>query len=122
MRYLYSTIRYVPNQARGEFINIGVVTVADNPSFKKSAIRVVRYWHRASHLSGATTAELEINMRQAIASIEIPHTVEGLQQLHRQHHGVIQFSPPLPVIADSAEHAINCLWSTLTLESIPEKE
>ena len=47
-RYVYSTVRFVPNPARGEFVNIGAIIGSDDT--REWELRTVDRYNRAAFL------------------------------------------------------------------------
>ena len=134
MRHVYSIIRYVPNVASGERVNLGLIAGSDDSREwmlstvdNKSRTRARQLGREA--LPGVLeyleqlTAELEhYTAAQAggqsmlIQDFMEERTERWLNDLAARQRGVVQFSYPLPVDAGSAEDAINLLWDDLIVE------
>lgn len=135
MKYLYSTIRFVPNPSNGECVNVGilvgseatdewVIRVVTNISFaaafddQESPILPSVMQH-IEHLS----KELEDYMdaeRQRVAARLWKHqprfSEAWLSQLASDHRNALQFDAPLALLADSIEEAMNMMWKDLIRE------
>lgn len=119
MGYVYSMVRYVPNPASGEFVNVGAIAgsdeagdwslrQADNP-------RRARYFGPADSLNATFAFLNDVGRRidnYMTMPDEWPSTREEevseawLRELHERYRNVVQLSPPTPIVADSAEEAL----------------
>ena len=130
MRYVYSVARFVPDPARDEAINIGIIAGADESG--DWALRAVGNYSRARRLDGR---KLLPGVREQLDRIEAmldpytdvqvplfpvvhPETVDEawLTRLSADSANVLQFTHPLPVVAESAEDAIDLLWNELIVD------
>ncbi len=130
MRHLYSVVRFVPDPARDEAINIGIIAGADESG--EWTLRAVRNYSRARRLDDR---ELLPGVRERLERIEAlmdpytdvqaslfpavsPETVDEawLTRLSAESVNVLQFTQPLPVVAESAEDAIDLLWDELIVD------
>lgn len=134
MRHVYSIIRYVPNVASGERVNLGLI--AGSEDTREWMLLTVDHGSRARarQLGGGEalpgvvsylerlTADLEhytdVQAGEQRLLIESPEerTERWLSDLADRQRGVVQFSHPLPVDADSAGAAIDLLWDDLIVE------
>ena len=120
MRYNYWTMRYLPDPARGEFVNIGLLVGQDGADW---AVRTVHSFDRVSRLGGdlnvarhwsSNFREMVAANTDALAGIVISQgTINSLRGFH---NNAVQLSAPLPVVAESAEAAIEVLYDRLVLE------
>ncbi|WP_341933446.1 DUF3037 domain-containing protein [Microbacterium sp. LWO14-1.2] len=122
--YLYWLVRYVPDVARGERVNVAVIVGRDGGDW---AIRSAPNLRRASRIGGDAQAirpwleSLERSVRDyehpplaLFASLE-PQTVSRawLSLLSHRFNNTLQLSSPAPVEAVSAEDAAGFLYSVL---------
>ena len=130
MRHVYSVARFVPDPARNEAINIGLIAGADESG--EWALRTVGNDSRArriddrdllpsvrAHLAriGALIDRFSDPQRLPLPSSAPDYVDEGwLIQLSSDSANVLQFTRPLPVIAESAEDAIDQLWEELVVD------
>ena len=132
MRHVYSIVRYVPNVASGERVNLGLLAGSD--AARRWALRIVRGQSRARRLGGGANGLSAVfdYLRRLSADIESWSAHEAgraptatdleecseawLRELVDRQRGIVQFSPPLPVDAASAESAISVLWPALIAE------
>lgn len=130
MRYVYSVGRFVPDPARDEAINIGIIAGSDENG--EWALRTVGNYSRARRLDDR---ELLPSVRERLDRIEAlidpytdvqasllpavpPETVDEawLTRLSVDSANILQFTHPLPVVAESAEDAIDILWDELIVD------
>ena len=132
MRHVYSIVRYVPNVAGGERVNLGLLAGSDATA--RWALRIVGGQSRARRLGGGANGLSAVfdYLRRLSADIEAWSAHEAgrkpaatdleecseawLRELVGRQRGIVQFSPPLPVDAESAESAISMLWPALIAE------
>ena len=130
MRHVYSIVRYVPNAANGERVNIGVL--AGSGATGEWALRTVASRLRARRLGGSEKAlaavfgylrRLAADLEACSARGERPRGAGSeawLRDLADRQLGVVQFSQPLPMEADGAESAIAMLWPDLIVGPMAE--
>lgn len=134
MRHVYSIIRYVPNVASGERVNLGLIAGSDDSREWMLSTVDSKSRTRARQMGGEAlpgvleyleqlTAELErYTAAQAggqsmlLQNFMEERTELWLNDLANRQRGAVQFSYPLPVDAGSAEAAINLLWDNLIVE------
>lgn len=124
MPYFFSLIRFVPDTARGEFVNIGAI--AGDERTGDWAVRWISNYSRAIALdsSGALpaakafTAEFEARvMRLTQLSFEDePPTLQWLAEMATEMNNIVQLSDPAPVAADSAEAALDRVFERLLVD------
>jgi hypothetical protein len=121
--YFYSTVRFVPDPARGEFINLGAI-VGDDES-RDWALRQISNLKRANAIDsgGALPAALEfIGRLEETLPVEDAQrsrdriSVEQLTRLSAEMNNIIQFSSPAPIVADTAEAALDLIFEELVLD------
>lgn len=132
MRYVYSIVRFVPDPARGEYINVGAIVGSDQSS--EWQVRQVENPRRAKALDqrgslGAVWTFLDrvagaINEHeQAIEQLFAvePMLSEGwLEHLFTDHRNVVQLSEPAPISADSADEAMASILDLMIVD--PERQ
>ncbi|WP_460798995.1 DUF3037 domain-containing protein [Microbacterium sp. GXF0217] len=122
--YNYWLVRYVPDVARGERVNVGVIVGRDRGDW---AIRSVPNLRRASRLGGdahVLRPWLE-SLEQAVRDYEQPplaffaatrpETVSRswLELLSHRFNNILQLSAPAPVEASSANEGADFLYQAL---------
>jgi hypothetical protein len=127
MSFGFSLIRFVPDPARGEFVNIGAVAGSDAAG--EWELRLVSNLSRAKALDErgvlpqafAYAAALEDHIA---ALDQLPETAgaepissEFLRRRAAEMQNIVQFSPPAPVVADSAEGALELVFDQLVLDA-----
>lgn len=127
MAFEFSLIRFIPDPARGEFVNIGAVAGSDDA--KEWELRLVSNLSRAKALDErgvlstafAFAASLEDSIAildQPSASLDAETMSSGLlQRLSTDMQNVVQISTPAPVAADSAEAALDLVFDQLVLDA-----
>ena len=130
MRHVYSVVRFVPDAARGEAVNIGIVAGSDES--REWDLRTVENLKRArsiddehvlpgvvGHLA-AVSAKLEAFTDQdkyLMPPKGVEDISEGwLSRLSADSANVVQFTPPRPIVADSVDDAIEDLWDELIID------
>lgn len=133
--YLYWLVRYVPDVARGERVNIAVIVGRDGGDW---AIRSAPNLRRASRLGGDAQAVrpwLE-SLERSVRDYEQPPLAlfasrgrevvsrGWLSLLSHRFNNILQLSRPAPVEAVSAEDAASFLYSVLvaTPDSAPRSK
>ena len=128
MRFVYSLIRFVPDPARGEFVNVGAIVGSDVSS--EWQIRHVSNSSRARKLDdkraldlvwafcnrvGADIDHFDESLNSLFGS-EVELSEEWLEGLHIRHRNIVQLSPPTPMVADDADQAMDRLFSRMVLD------
>ncbi len=123
MAYFYSTVRFVPDPAAAEFINLGAI-VGDDDS-QDWALRQISNPKRANaiDLRGTLPAALEFigRLQERLPTDEAEATgdelsLEALTLLSVEMNNIIQISEPVPVIAPSAEAALDMIFEELVVD------
>ncbi len=127
MRYLYSLIRFVPEPATGEFVNIGAIAGSD--AAREWAIRTVGNLARARRFEEGRGL-----LKQALVAVEllgemvdtamgeleldgVPRMSEAeLLRISAEWRNIIQISAPLPAIAASAEDALDMIFDDMVID------
>ncbi|HEX7292083.1 MAG TPA: DUF3037 domain-containing protein [Conexibacter sp.] len=124
MPYTYTLIRFVPDAARGEFVNIGAI--AGDEKADDWDVRWISNYTRAKALdlngllpaAKAFTAELDArisDLDRPTLGTE-PPTLAWLNELATDMNNVVQFTPPAPVSAESAEAALDTVFERLLVD------
>ena len=131
MRYVYSIIRFVPEPARGEFINVGAIVGSQESD--EWQIRQISNAKRAramdEHKSldavwsfinqvGAEIDEFEA-WTGGGGSLFEPDVIlneEWLQSLHSGQQSTVQLSEPAPIAAESADEALETIFNLVVLD------
>jgi len=125
-KYLYSVLRFVPDAASGEFINIGAIAGSDEEASWE--IRTVSNQKRASGIDSngvlGKVIERASALQREVAEAELaiedglePRISEAwLRGLHRTHEHLLQFSEPTPMMAASAAEALDLIFRELVTD------
>ena len=114
MRYVYSLIRFVPEPTNGEFVVLGAVAGSEEAADWQ--LRQVSNPVRARSLDRRGTLDLawafidgigqELDRFEAstaeLFEPEVPVSEQWLWDLHRRHRNIVQLSPPIPMLAETA--------------------
>lgn len=120
MSYRYWTVRFVPDPARGEFTNVGVIAGDDDadwavtldPRFVRnhgdfsSDLRELAPWRRALTRTVGDHANGGLDPTASMSSAVLEH-------MRRRQSNVIQLAAPMPVIAPTAARAVELLYPVL---------
>ena len=126
MSLRYSLVRFVPDPARGEFINIGAV-VGDEEAGEWDA-RIISNHKRAKGIdlggrwSAALTFVGELDDRLA-AGDEFPGTERAtpltlaeLERMAAEMNNLVQLTAPAPVVAANADEALDLIFDQLIVD------
>lgn len=121
-RFVYSVIRYVPDSARGEYVNIGLIVGSDDTH--EWALRPVDDRSRAEQLGKPELVPevfrylewLAVEIREQPSPVE-----EGWLRYLEWQRGLVQFSAPLPAYGENAVAVINMLWAVLVTDVRTER-
>ena len=125
MAYHYSVMRFVPDSARGEFVNLGILAGSDEAqdwSFRmlSNPIRVKGIDDRGA-LPGAFAfvdhilASIEAIDGTAASGVD-PMSLALLGQMQGEMQNIVQFTVPSPVVAGSSEDALDMLCADLLVD------
>jgi hypothetical protein len=128
MRYVYSVVRFVPDPGRGEFVNVGAIAGSEDASEWRlrqigNPVRARRMDNRGS--LEAVWAFLDRvghdmdaydRSQETLFESEVELSEAWLEQLFVEHRNVVQLSPPAPLVADSAEEALERVFDQLILD------
>ena len=122
MPYEYWVVRYLPNVARGEFANVGVVAGSGDDW----AVRRFRDLNRPSRLGGhlgetrAFFRRIELSIDSELSHLE--SLLDGqdraisrgtLEDLRSRMRNVVQLAAPRPVLANDAEEAADFAYALM---------
>lgn len=127
MRYVFSLVRFVPDPATGEFVNVGAVAGSEESS--DWAVRQVANPERARRLGPAAALDAVWSFLGGVGEAVDAHqgALESLSPgeagmdegwlagLHRDHRNVVQVTYPAPVIAESAEGALDRVFDLMVV-------
>lgn len=133
MRYIYSVIRFVPDPARGEFVNVGAIVGSEESS--EWQIRQIENPVRARALDENTSLDavwsfidrlgVEIDdFERSVHSLfeaEEELSEEWLWRLHSDHQNIVQLSTPAPMVAGSADDALERIFDLMILDPAVRK-
>jgi hypothetical protein len=124
MAYKFTLIRFVPDPARGEFVNIGAI--AGDEDANDWGVRWISNYTRANALDSAgllpAAKAFTAVLDERVADLERPRldseppTVAWLASLAEEMNNVVQLSDPAPVVADSAEAALDLVFERLLVD------
>lgn len=121
MTYFFSLLRFVPDTARGEFVNLGAI--AGDSEAADWDLRLISNMKRAraidseGHLPGAMSFLAELQERLPVEDDEeTGFALEDLNVLASSMNNVIQLTRPEPIVAEDAEEALDVLWRDLVLD------
>lgn len=128
MRFVYSVVRFVPDPARGEFINVGAIVGSEESS--EWQVRQIENPTRARTLDdresldaawafigrvGSQIDAYELSMDQLFEA-EVEPSEDWLFQMHHEHRNVVQLSRPTPMVAESADEALDRVFDLVVLD------
>lgn len=131
MRYEYWVVRYVPDSIRGEYVNVAVIAGNEH----QWAFRRVDSLRRAARLGGSAaeaTSEffdrLEDSISQEMDGLQAEIPLEGQRHFSRgdvedrrgRMRNTIQLSAPRPVLADTAQQAVDIAFGLMVVD-VPEE-
>lgn len=130
-RYMYSLVRCVPDPRTGEFINIGAI--AGDADTGDWAVRQVSSERRAIKLAGPgvleavhgflARAQEAIEMQEVLLDEDADRDYLGsdwLDGLHRDHRNTVQLAPPTPMLAETAEDALDLIFERMIIDPVSQ--
>lgn len=133
MRILYSVVRFVPDPARGEFVNVGAIAGSEESS--EWQVRQIDNPKRARTID-------EHKVLDAVWSFfnEIGHQIdehekalsslsgsrarlseEWLHRLYAEHQNIVQLGPPTPMVASSVDEAMDIIFEQMIVDPVVGK-
>jgi hypothetical protein len=132
MGYHYSLLRFVPDPARGEFINLGILAGDDDAA--DWDLRLIQNLRRAraidnegalgvalSFLASLEDHVVALDPANADLTTAEPLSTEYVLRLSEEMQNVVQFTAPTPIAAASAEEALDVLFSELTVDPTSQR-
>jgi len=137
MRFVYSVVRFVPDPARGEFVNVGAIVGSEDSS--EWDVRQIANPVRARAVDdrkaleavwsfldgvGRDIDEYEKAMERLLdSSVELSEAwLERLFIDHRiDHRNIVQLSPPTPMVASSAGEALDRVFEQMIVDPAQRK-
>lgn len=136
IRYVYSVVRFVPDPARGEFVNVGAVVGSDDTS--EWDVRQVNSLRRAkaiddSRCLSAVSSVIE-DLTGTIAdyadALELAVSTEGLDEpsedwlrsLNGFYQHVVQISPPASVVCNTLEDAFKLVFDEVLVDEASSRK
>ncbi len=110
MSFQFSLIRFVPDPARGEFVNIGAVAGSDEAG--EWGLRLVSDLRRAQALDERGVLSDAVAYATDLAGAE-PISSAVLQRRSVEMQNVVQLSAPAPVAGCSVEAVLNLVFDQL---------
>jgi hypothetical protein len=133
MRFVYSVVRFVPDPARGEFVNVGAIVGSeessewqlrqiDNPVRARAiddrrALDVV--WSFLDRVGRDIDEYETATERLLFDGVELSEA--WLERLFVDHRNVVQLSQPTPMIASSADEALDRVFEQLVIDPAQRK-
>jgi hypothetical protein len=128
MRHVYSMVRFVPDPARGEFINVGAIVGSEESS--EWQVRQIENPKRARFIDERGTLPVVWSFLDNIGRIidEYEESINGLldssvelseawlENVYMEHRNVVQLTPPTPMVASSAEEALEQVFEELVVD------
>ncbi len=134
MRYVYSVVRFVPDPARGEFVNVGAIVGSEESS--EWQLRQIDNPRRARFIDEHRTLPAVWYFLDSVGRVidEYEDAVNGLldpptelseawlKGLYVEHRNVVQLSPPIPMVATSADEALERVFEELIVDPARAKK
>jgi hypothetical protein len=133
MRFVYSVVRFVPDPARAEFVNVGAIVGSedssewqlrqiDNPVRARAiddrrALDVV--WSFLDRVGRDIDEYETATERLLFDGVELSEA--WLERLFIDHRNVVQLSQPTPMIASSADEALDRVFEQLVIDPAQRK-
>jgi len=128
VRYIYSLIRFVPDPARGEFVNVGAIVGSEESS--EWQVRQIENPKRARAIDENASLDavwsfidrvgVDIDNFEAAAQSlfgpDVELTEDWLWRLHADHQNIVQLSAPVPMVAESADEALESVFDLMVLD------
>lgn len=130
MSYHYSLLRFVPDPARGEFVNFGLLVGDDDA--REWELRLIQNYRRAKAIDEGGVLNLALGfvdrLESHIAALEeLPETatvspisIDLVGTLASEMRNVVQLSEPTPVAAGSAQEVFDMLMDELLVDPLAQ--
>jgi hypothetical protein len=124
--YSYSVLRFVPDPARGEAVNLGLLVGDDDA--QEWELRLIQNLRRAKAVDDHGVLQLALSFvdqlethiealeRVSERSSVAPISSELVTRLAGEMQNIVQLTPPAPVVAASAEEALDLLFDELLVD------
>ena len=124
MTYFFSMLRFVPDPARGEFVNIGAI--AGDEETQDWELRLISNLKRARSIDHASflphALEVAGEFQDRLATEDLPAPEQGwltwpeLRTLSGEMNNILQLTAPTPIEVQSAEGALDIVFEELVLD------
>ncbi|HWO69683.1 MAG TPA: DUF3037 domain-containing protein [Actinomycetota bacterium] len=128
MRFVYSVVRFVPDPAREEFVNVGVIVGSEE--LGRWEVRQVENPRRARALDDRGVLRAAWDFLDAVGRVvddfhrsqetlwepEVEPSTQWLEQLRREYRNIVQLSPPRPLAAADLDSAVETVFSELVVD------
>ena len=128
MKHIYSLIRFVPDPARGEFVNVGALVGCEDSS--EWGIRQISNARRARALEPSVALDAVWSFIEGIGKdiyayqesleslldADIDLNEAWLESLYVEHRNIVQLSPPTPMLAESVDEALDKVFDLMILD------
>lgn len=133
MRFVYSVVRFVPDPARGEFVNVGAIAGSEESSdwdlrWITNAVRaraiddrkaLEAVWSFLDEVGRDIDEYAKATEQLLDTSIDLSEA--WLERLFIDHRNIVQLSPPMPMVALSAEDALDRVFDEMIVEPAQRK-
>ncbi|MGH9264119.1 MAG: DUF3037 domain-containing protein [Acidimicrobiales bacterium] len=128
MRFVYSIVRFVPDPARGEFVNVGAIVGSEESS--EWQYRQVENPTRARALDERQTLDAVWSFLDRIGrqiddferagetlfDPPVDLTEAWMERLYLDHRNLVQLSRPSPMVAANADEAMDRIFDDLVVD------
>ena len=133
MKYVYSVLRFVPDPARGEFVNIGAIVGSDESS--EWELKLISNQRRARLLDdrgvisslwsylGDVSSQIDGFVYAAEEGIEPAQEIseKWLDELSRDFNNVLQITKPSPLLSKSLGEALSIVFDQFVIDPTTDK-
>jgi hypothetical protein len=131
MSYSYSLLRFVPDPARGEFVNLGILAGDDDAADWE--LRLLQNYKRAKAIDAFDVLKVALafvdDLEAHLAALENlpdtaavePITLGLVKQFSLEMRNVVQLTAPAPVVAESARQALEILSEQLLVDPLARR-
>lgn len=131
MTYCYSVLQFCPDPARGEAVNIGAVAGDDQTG--DWSLRLIQNFRRAKAIDDRDRLPLALSFAATVeahvsATEQLPGAAERealsrglLGQWSEEMRNVVRVTPPTPIVADSAESALDIVFEELLVDPTAQR-
>lgn len=134
MRCIYSIVRFVPDPARGEFVNVAAIVGSeessewgyrqlDNPVRARhldESDSLVAVWQFLNRV-GREIDQHEEGVTSLLSSTPQLLSEDWLWKLQDDHQNIVQLSTPTPMVAENVEEALSTIYEEMILDPSPQK-